>query len=70
MRCGEVSYSKMRAITRVATPETEDDLLNTALPGTAAHVKKIVRAWRRADRLAEQDEDRPVARGALAAHVG
>ena len=58
MRCGKVSYSKLRAITRVATPETEDDLLNVALSGTAAHVEKIVRAWRRVDRAAEQAEDR------------
>ena len=58
MRRGRVSYSKMRAVTRVATPETEDDLLNVALSGTAAHVEKIVRAWRRVDRLAEQAEDR------------
>ena len=58
MRRGKVSYSKMRAVTRVATPETEDDLLNVALSGTAAHVEKIVRAWRRVDRLAEQAEDR------------
>ena len=29
------------------TPETEDDLLNVALSGLAAHVEKIVRAWRR-----------------------
>ena len=48
----------MRAVTRVATPETEDDLLNVALSGTAAHVEKIVRAWRRVDRLAEDAEDR------------
>ena len=58
MRRGKVSYSKMRAITRVATAETEDDLLNVALSGTAAHVEKIVRAWRRVDREAEQAEDR------------
>ncbi len=58
MRRGRVSYSKMRAVTRVATPETEDDLLNVVLSGTAAHVEKIVRAWRRVDRLAEQAEDR------------
>ncbi len=58
MRRGKVSYSKMRAVTRVATPETENDLLNVALSGTAAHVEKIVRAWRRVDRLAEQAEDR------------
>ena len=58
MRRGKVSYSKMRAVTRVATPETEADLLNVATSGTAAHVKKIVRAWRRVDRQAEQAEDR------------
>ena len=58
MRRGKVSYSKMRAVTRVATPETEDDLLNVALSSTAAHVEKIVRGWRRVDRLAEQTEDR------------
>ena len=58
MRRGKVSYSKVRAITRVATPETEDDLLNVALSGTAAHVEKIVRAWRRVDRATEQAEDR------------
>ena len=58
MRRGRVSYSKVRAITRVATPETEDDLLNVALSGTAAHVEKIVRAWRRVDRATEQAEDR------------
>ncbi len=58
MRRGRVSYSKMRAVTRVATPENEDDLLNVALSGTAAHVEKIVRAWRRVDRLAEEAEDR------------
>ena len=48
----------MRAITRVATPETEDRLLQFALAGTAAHVERLVRAWRRADRQAEADEDR------------
>ena len=58
MRRGKVSYSKVRAITRVATPQTEDDLLNVTLSGTATHVEKIVRAWRRVDRLAEQAEDR------------
>ncbi len=44
MRPGKVSYSKVRAITRVATPETEDDLLNVALSGTAAHVENAVAA--------------------------
>ena len=44
---GELSYSKVRAITRVATPETEARLLAVGRAGTAAHVERIVRAWRR-----------------------
>ena len=58
MRRGRVSFSKVRAVTRVATPETEQALLDVALAGTAAHVERVVRAWRRTDRAAEQEEDR------------
>ncbi len=58
MRRGQVSYSKVRAVTRVATPETEQALLDVALAGTAAHIERVVRAWRQADRAAERDEDR------------
>src|SRR5688572_17264369 len=50
---GAVSYSKVRALTRVATPETEDRLLKFALHGTAGHVERLVSAWRRVDRNAE-----------------
>jgi len=53
---GELSYSKVRALTRVATPETEDRLLAFARCGTAAHVERLVRAWRRVDRNAENRE--------------
>src|SRR6266850_2927634 len=53
---GEVSYSKVRAVTRVATPETEERLLTFARCGTAAHVERLVRAWRRVDRNAENQE--------------
>jgi hypothetical protein len=45
---GRISYSKVRAITRVATPATEQQLLNLALAGTASHVEKVVRAARQA----------------------
>ena len=55
---GQVSYSKVRAITRVATPETEERLLDFALAGTAAHVERLVRAWRRVDGQQEADDDR------------
>ena len=58
LRRGAVSYSKLRAVTRVATPETEQALLDVALAGTAAHVEQVVRTWRRVDRAAEQAEER------------
>src|SRR5216117_4178546 len=50
---GELSYSKVRALTRVATPETEERLLAVGRAGTADHVERIVRGWRRVDRIAE-----------------
>ncbi len=40
---GELSYAKVRALTRVATPETEERLLAVGRAGTAAHVERIVR---------------------------
>src|SRR2546428_1268698 len=59
LRRGEVSYAKVRAITRIATPETEDMLLEVAEYGTASHAEKLVRAYRRCDdreRAAKQHE--------------
>jgi 5-methylcytosine-specific restriction endonuclease McrA len=53
---GELSYAKVRALTRVATPETEAGLLAVGRAGTAAHVERLVRGWRRVDRLAEARE--------------
>jgi len=53
---GELSYSKVRALTRVATPEAEGRLLAVGRGGTAQHVERIVRAWRAVDRKAEVQE--------------
>ena len=53
---GALSYSKVRALTRVATPETEERLLAVGRAGTAEHVERIVRGWRRVDRIAEARE--------------
>ena len=50
----ELSYAKVRALTRVATPETEERLLGVGRAGTAAHVERIVRGWRCVDRKAGQ----------------
>ena len=53
---GELSDAKVRALTRVATPETEARLLAVGRAGTAAHIERIVRGWRRVDRRAEARE--------------
>src|SRR5438093_4108544 len=50
---GELSYAKVRALTRVATPDTEERLLAVGKAGTAEHVERIVRGWRQVDRQAE-----------------
>ena len=43
-------------VARVATPETEERLLAVGRAGTACHVERIVRGWRRVDALAEARE--------------
>ena len=48
---GQVSYAKVRALTRVATPANEAQLLAIAQAATASHVEQVVRAWRRCDRV-------------------
>jgi 5-methylcytosine-specific restriction endonuclease McrA len=53
---GELSYAKVRALTRVATADTEERLLKVGRSGTAEHVERIVRGWRRVDRIAETRE--------------
>ena len=57
MERGELSYSKVRALTRVATPETEAELLELARHATAAQVETVVRGWRRVDRVAEGEAE-------------
>ena len=52
---GELGYSKVRALTRIATSENEADLLNIGLHGTAQHVEKFVRLYRRAKRAEETE---------------
>jgi hypothetical protein len=66
---GEISYAKVRAVTRVATPETEERLLAVARAGTAEHVERIARAWRYVDRRAENARNRSQAREPRAARV-
>ena len=44
---GELSYAKVRALTRVATPANEEDLLLLARACTASQLERVVRAYRR-----------------------
>jgi hypothetical protein len=59
-RLGEVSYSKVRAMTRVATDKNEEYLLKIARYGTAAHVERLVRNYRKVKRheALSRDNDR------------
>jgi hypothetical protein len=56
---GQLSYSNVRAITRVATPDREPELLNLALSADAAQVELLVRAMRNIDDHRYQKHNRP-----------
>jgi len=47
-RRGSLSYSKVRALTRVAEPAMEEDLLEIARDATAAQLERLLRGYRRA----------------------
>ena len=51
LRRGELSYAKVRAMTRVATADNEEALLHMAMHATAAQLEKICRGVRRVGRL-------------------
>jgi hypothetical protein len=53
MARGQISYSKVRAMTRVATAETDDYWLSIARHGTAHHVERLVQCFRRAQEAEE-----------------
>ena len=54
---GELTYSKVRAITRVATAGTEESLHNIAMAATAAQLERICSAYRSADRGPEPHDE-------------
>jgi hypothetical protein len=65
---GTLSYTKVRAITRVAVPELEPMLIEWCASATGAEVERIVRAFRRTARRptlpdATTDLAPPVERG-------
>jgi hypothetical protein len=70
MKRGQLSYSKVRALTRVARPDTEKSLVDLGRTGTAAHIEPVVRAWRRVDRTLEpHDEELREAASHVATHI-
>lgn len=46
---GRLSYAKVRALTRVAEPDSEPALLELAHELTASQLERVVREWRRSD---------------------
>jgi hypothetical protein len=50
MARGELSFSQVRALTRVAETETEADLLELASGCTTAQLERLVRAWKKGSR--------------------
>ncbi len=55
MRLGTISFSKVRAVTRVATPAIEERLLEYASYTTAAQLERLCRGVRQAQLLAEEN---------------
>jgi hypothetical protein len=47
---GKLSYSKVRALARIATPESEEELVATALSCTASQLERLVQAYRQVGR--------------------
>ncbi len=58
MERGELSFSQVRALTRIATPENEADLLELARGCTTAQLEQVVRGWKRGSRKDEATRER------------
>ena len=58
MERGEVSFSKVRALTRAATPDNEAELLAYARSASTASLERLVRGWKTLGRLEEAKAER------------
>jgi hypothetical protein len=67
-RAGRLSYSQVRAVTRVATPDTDELLANLAGAMTAAQLEEVVRAFRRSNEVDEVAADARHTRRRLSYH--
>jgi len=56
-RLGTISFSKVRAMTRVANPANEDYLLMIARHGTASHVERLVKHYRKVKRIEALEQE-------------
>ena len=64
---GRMSYAKVRALTRIAAPQTDADLAAAAGPMTAGQLERFVAAHRR---VSAADDDRATAARRLSYRVG
>jgi len=58
MSRGELSFCAVRALTRVATPENESDLLDLARGATTAQLERMVRGFKLGSRQDEADREK------------
>ncbi len=54
---GQLSYSKARALTRIATDKNEEELLTFAGNATTSQLERFARGWRKIDKLREDERD-------------
>ena len=66
---GDLSYSKARALTRVATPKSEQELLDFALRATAAHVDNHCYELRNVQRVLSTSDANRAHEGRFFRHV-
>jgi hypothetical protein len=58
MARGQISFSKVRALTRAATPDNEAELLEYARAASAASLERLVRGWKTLGRVDEARAER------------
>jgi len=62
LRQGRLSYSKARAVTRVANPENQELLLEMSLQMTASQLEKTCRLWRQVQPKPQSATEEPLRR--------
>jgi len=58
MAQGQLSFTKVRALTRAATPENEAELLEFGRACSAAHLERLLRGWKTLSRCDEAQQER------------